>query len=381
MTAQPGSVPAGTPQLKVAGRTIPVILPKLGDPRLRLATTLITVQVLGQTVLDFKLSIAQILVSIGVCALVDMSVSLWRQQMLVWPASAMLTGNSVALLLRVSGTENGDWWSLNGIHYFVIAALVSLATKYFVRPTGRHLFNPSNVGLVAVLLVFWPAGVFPQPLWWDPWGWPLIATIAVIVVGAVWVLRPLRMLPMVAAFMLTFGAVVAAFALAGDSFWALWHPEPVAGWFYWLIVVLSPEVMIFVFFMMSDPQTAPKSRDGRIVFGVATALIAAGLLVVHPTEFGVKLAILSSLTVTCALVPLIESLVARQARRAAEADGEESAPAMSPLRSRLVAAAAAPAVVAAVLIAAAAPINTTRLADNPQLKLMEQGLSGERDPQ
>lgn len=69
---------------------------------------------------------------------------------------------------------------------------------------------------------------------------------------------------------------------------------------------MSPELLVFVFFMMSDPQTAPKSRDGRIVYGAATAVIAAGLTYFQPTEFGMKLAILSSLVVVCALVPLIE---------------------------------------------------------------------------
>lgn len=376
MTAQDGSVPAAGPSLRVAGRSVPVVLPKWGDPRLKLASVLITVQVLGQTVLQFQLSIAQILTSIGVCAAVDLTVTLWREHKLVWPASAMLTGNSVALLLRVSGTDHGDWWSLNGIHFFVLAALISLAVKYFVRPTGRHVFNPSNVGLVAVLLVFWPAGVFPQPLWWAPLGAPLLVTYAVLIGGAVWILRPLRMLPMVGAFMATFAVLVGILALAGNSFWALWHPQPVSGAFYWFNVVLSPEILVFVFFMMSDPRTAPRSRQGRVVFGVLTASVAAGLLAVHPTEFGVKLAVLASLTVTCALVPLIESAVARRAGAASPASREAAVP-----RSRWLVAVATPAVVAAALIALAAPVNTTRLADNPELRLMEQGLSGDADPQ
>ena len=44
-----------------------------------------------------------------------MAITFWRQGMLVWPASALLTGNGVAFILRASGTQHGDWWSLNGI--------------------------------------------------------------------------------------------------------------------------------------------------------------------------------------------------------------------------------------------------------------------------
>ena len=45
--------------------------PSIRDARLHTAAVLITIQVLGQTVLDFELSIAQILVSIGTCALLE----------------------------------------------------------------------------------------------------------------------------------------------------------------------------------------------------------------------------------------------------------------------------------------------------------------------
>ncbi|MDP8932267.1 MAG: RnfABCDGE type electron transport complex subunit D [Actinomycetota bacterium] len=372
---------ATQPRLVLRGREIPVVLPGRRDPRLRLAAVLLTVQVLGQTVLDFKLSIAQILVSIGTCAVVEVTVALWRDQKLVWPASALLTGNSVALLLRATGTQHGDWWSLNGIHYFVIAALLALGSKYLVRPGGRHLFNPSNVGLVWVLLVVGPAGVFPQYLWWGPYtGLPVIVTLAVILAGSVWVLRPLRMMPMAASFLATFGLLVAVFAAAGNSFWAIWHPVPVSGAFYWVNLVLSPEVLIFVFFMMSDPQTAPKSPPARIVFAVATALVAAGLVSFQPTEFGVKLGILSSLTVTCALVPLIEQASRRIRRRDLGVPVREPSE-LRPTLARIRAAAREPSVVAAAIIALAAPIDTAALARNDQLILIEQGLSGDPNPQ
>ena len=122
------------PHLAFRGREIPVVLPSWRDPRLRLSAVIMTLQVLGQTVLDFKLSIAQILVTIGVSAIIEIVVAFRREGMLIWPASAILTGNSVAFILRASGTKHGDWWSLNGIHWFLLAAVLSLLSKYLVRP-------------------------------------------------------------------------------------------------------------------------------------------------------------------------------------------------------------------------------------------------------
>jgi Na+-translocating ferredoxin:NAD+ oxidoreductase RnfD subunit len=203
-----------------------------------------------------------------------------------------------------------------------------------------------------------------------------VLAYAVILVGAVWVLRSVRMVPMALSFLVPFGALVAVFAASGRTFIALWHPGPVTGASYWSDIVVSPELLIFVFFMMSDPQTAPRDDVGRMLYGGATAVVAAGLLYFQPTEFGIKLAILSSLTVTCALVPLVEHL--RQRHRS----GEGAPPAGRRWRARPWAAAALnPAVAAVLIIAVAAPTDTAALARNHQLVDIERGLTATKNPQ
>ena len=44
--------------------------------------------------------IAQILVCLLTCAVLEVSLVLWEHKEFVWPASALLTGNGVALILR-----------------------------------------------------------------------------------------------------------------------------------------------------------------------------------------------------------------------------------------------------------------------------------------
>lgn len=335
-------------------RPIPVVLPNRRDPRLKLSAVIVSLQVLGQVGLNFKVSIAQILVSIGVCAAIDVGATLGRQRILAWPASGLLTGNSIAFILRTSGTAHGDWWSLNGIHFFVLAAVVAMASKHLLRPLGRHVFNPSNVGLVLCLLVIGPTYVFPQYLWWGPMSVPLGLALAVIAIGAAVILTTVRMIGMAAAFLATFLVLVALFALAGRSFVAIWHEGAISGVDYWLYVCTSPELFVFVFFMMSDPQTAARSASGRIAYGIATAAVTGALLVVQTTEFGVKLAILSALTVVCASMPVVRAARARSWR-----------PSMP------TAAAAATAI-----IALTAAVGTVALADNQDLIYIEQGLTG-----
>ncbi|MHB8656492.1 MAG: RnfABCDGE type electron transport complex subunit D [Solirubrobacteraceae bacterium] len=367
---------AAAPNSAIRLGNLPVVLPSWSDPRLKLSLVIISLQVLGQTVLGFKLSIAQILVTVGACAAVDMTLTLRRQRVLVWPASALLTGNSVAFILRASGTRHGDWWTLHGIQYFLLAALLALMSKYLIRPNGRHLFNPSNVGLVWTLLIIGPLHVFPQYLYWGPIGAPVVGALAVIVLGAIWILRSVKMFAMAVSFWATLAGLVAIFALSGRSFVAVWHSGPVGGAPYWVDICLSPELLIFVFFMMSDPRTAARTRVGRIVYGAATAVVAAAVLVWQPTEFGVKLAVLSSLTLVCALVPSIDGFARRRATSpSGEPDGE-------PARARRVTRGwRNPALVAAALIALAAPVDTLALTANKQLGYIERGLTGSRNPQ
>ena len=96
----PGS---GKPTLRIRGTPYPVLLPTLRDPRLHLAAVIVSLQVLGQVAFDFRLSIAQILVSLLTCAVLEVGIAFRRQRVILWPASALLTGNGVAFILRVPG--------------------------------------------------------------------------------------------------------------------------------------------------------------------------------------------------------------------------------------------------------------------------------------
>jgi Na+-translocating ferredoxin:NAD+ oxidoreductase RnfD subunit len=288
----------------------PFVLPHRNDPRLKLAVVIVSLQVLGQTVLGFKVSIAQILVSVLVCAAAEVAIGLWRRRAFIWPASALLTGNSVAFILRTPGTRHGDWWSLNGIEFFIAAALLGLLSKYLITAGGRHLYNPSNLGLVGVFLLAGAAHVYPQYLWWGDLNPPVLAALAVILLGGLWVLWPLRRLPMVAAFLLTFTVLIGWLAASGGCFNAAWSPTAVCGSAYWLNICFSPELLVFVFFMITDPQTAPTSPRGRLLYGAAVAAVAAAMIATQPAEYGVKVALLSGLTVVCSLVPLIDRLAA-----------------------------------------------------------------------
>ncbi len=356
------------------GRAVPVVLPKRSDPRLKLSITIITLTVLGMTILNFQVSLPQILVSVLLCALIDIVMAYRRDRVLIWPASGIQTGVSVGFIFRVGGTVHGDVWSLRGLHLFVLVALLSMVPKYVLRLSGRHVFNPSNIGLAWGLLVIGPSYAFSEHLWWAPLGPAVLLSMAVIFAGGWWVLRQVKMIPMAVTFLSVFGALIGLFTLAGQSYSATWHEGPVSGAFYWSTIALSPELLIFAFFMISDPQTSPRSQLGRKLYAVTVAVVAAALIGIQTTEFGIKVAILSSLVAVCPLVPVFERGAERiEARRT-------NAPVPTwlsqPIGPALKAAVRSRVLVAVVIIAVAAPLNTALLVRDDQILLIEQGLTG-----
>jgi hypothetical protein len=292
--------------LTIRGTAYPVLLPRLSDPRLHLAAVIVSLQVLGQVAFGFELSIAQILISLGTCAVLEVGIAFFRQQVIMWPASAMLTGNGVAFVLRVPGTKHGDWWSVRGWWIFAAAAAVSLLSKHLIKIGGRHIFNPSNIGLVLCFVILGSGRSEPLYFWWGPMSTWLAIALAIIVLGGLAILTRLRLLVIAVGFWLSFAAGVGLLAASGHAMTARWHAGEVTGAYFWWVLVTSPEILVFLFFMITDPKTIPESTRARALYAVSIGLVAALLIAPARTEFWSKVAVLGALAIVCAARPLLE---------------------------------------------------------------------------
>lgn len=289
--------------VRLFGREYLVVLPSIRDPRLHVAVVLLTLQALGQTVLGFRLSVAQILACLAAGALIEFVVVFFKDHAIIWPASGLLTGNSTAFILRVPGTLHGDWWSTHGIEIFVGVVALGMASKYLIRWRRRHIFNPSNVALVLAFVVLGLQHTEPLDLFWIPMGTWMAVTYAILIIGGLLIAWELRLLGLVLGFMVGFAAftAISVAPVPDHCMIASWHVTPLCGWDLWTILVTSPEVLIFAFFMIPDPRTVPEGQVARAVFGVFVALLAVVLLGPTVLEFWTKTAILASLVIACAL--------------------------------------------------------------------------------
>jgi hypothetical protein len=234
--------------LTIRGEAYPLVLPNLRDPRLHVAAVIITIHVLGQIGLGFNVTVPQILAAILTCFVIEVALTFRQSRAFVWPASAMLTGSGVALILRVVGTPADEPWSTYGWQWFAVIAGLSLLTKYAIRYRKNHVFNPSNIGLVVAFLVLGPTRVEPLDFWWAPLNAWMIAAYAVIIIGGVLITRRLSLLGLAGAFWITLALGLGLVAASGHCMTANWAFAPVCGFDFWRVEVSTPEVLIYVIY-------------------------------------------------------------------------------------------------------------------------------------
>jgi Na+-translocating ferredoxin:NAD+ oxidoreductase RnfD subunit len=295
--------------LAMGGTSYPLVLPSVRDPRLHVAAVIITIHVLGQVGLHFRVSVPQILAAILATAVIEVVLTFRQSRSLVWPASAMLTGSGVALILRVVGTPPDDPWNTSAWYVFAGVAAFSLLTKYVIRYRGSHVFNPSNIGLVVAFVVLGSSRVEPLDFWWGPLDVWMLVAYAVIIVGGLLITRRLRLLGLAATFWVALAIGTGILAASGHCMTANWAFAPVCGVDFWRVIVTSPEVLIFLFFMITDPKTVPAGRVGRVAFGLLVALASTLLMAPQTDEFGTKVGLLAGLVVVCAARPVLDRVL------------------------------------------------------------------------
>ncbi len=88
----------------------------------------------------------------------------------------------------------------------------------------------------------------------------MLVAYLVIVVGGISLCGRLDLLGMAVAFYITFAIGVGVLAVLGQSITTQWSLTPIDGVHYWWMLVTSPETLIFLFFMITDPKTTPAGR-------------------------------------------------------------------------------------------------------------------------
>jgi Na+-transporting NADH:ubiquinone oxidoreductase subunit NqrB len=194
---------------------------------------------LGARPLPSLLAVAAALLTQALCA------RLWRL-----PAidlrSPLITGLSLALLLRA----DAPW-----VH--AAAGAIAILGKFVLRVDGKHVWNPAGLAIVVLLFATDRAWISPGQWGTSLWLAALLGLLALLV------LQRARRTDIALFFLASHAALLFARAF--------WLGDP---WAVPLHQLESGSLLIFSFFMISDPKTAPDARLARFLFAFAVALLA-----------------------------------------------------------------------------------------------------------
>ncbi|MBK8337796.1 MAG: RnfABCDGE type electron transport complex subunit D [Sterolibacteriaceae bacterium] len=220
-------------------------LPRI-DPRLYQIAFQATLLCIGVVARDFTLRWEQMALAFAAGLATQI---LWTRLLglpRVGVLSAVITCFGLSLLLRADSL-----W----VH--PLAACLALSAKFVVRINGKHLFNPANLGVIIGI------GLLPGA-WVSPgqWGNDLAYAVWFVALGAIVTQRARRWDISWTFLACWLGLVALRVAWLGQS------------WNIWLHQLGSGALLLFAFFMISDPMTIPNRSTGRAIYALVVAMIA-----------------------------------------------------------------------------------------------------------
>jgi hypothetical protein len=244
------------------------------DPRLYQIGALASLLLYGLIFLDFDVSPARAALLIGAALAAQLLCSRLAGLPSIEIRSALISGLSLCLLLRT-----------NSAVLAAVAAVATISSKFVLRWNGKHVFNPTNFGVVAMMLV-------TDRVWVSPgqWGTAAFFGFAIACAGILVVRRAARS-DVTLAFLGFYALLLLARSLA------LGEPLAIP-----LHRLQSGALLLFAFFMISDPKTTPDSRPARILFAL---LVASGTAFVQFRLFRTN-GLLWSLAFFSFLVPVLD---------------------------------------------------------------------------
>jgi len=216
------------------------------DPRILQILCLGALLATGAALRDFSIRPEQVVLTFAAGIATQKLADRLRRAATPSLRSAVITCFSLSLLLRAD-----NLWA------HPLAAVAAIGAKFVVRTRDKHVFNPGNLGVIFALL-FLP-GTWVSP---GQWGDDLALAAWFVALGLMVVHRAGRR---------DVSLAFLGFHLGALALRVSWLGQP---WAVWLHQLGSGALLLFAFFMISDPMTIPNHPRGRVAHAALVAAIA-----------------------------------------------------------------------------------------------------------
>jgi enediyne biosynthesis protein E5 len=184
---------------------------------------------------------------IGVSVSLQLSIEYFTNKHYDSYKSALISSMGLCLLLKT-----------NNLYVAAGAAAISIASKYILRYKGKHIFNPSALGIAIMVWLGGNAWISP-----GQWGSNAVLFFGVLSLGFI-VVTKVQKLDVTLAFLGTFAALLFARQIVYQG----WPMD------YFVQSISTGSLLLFSFFMITDPKTTPNHRVARVVWAMAVAGVA-----------------------------------------------------------------------------------------------------------
>ena len=191
--------------------------------------------------------------------------------------SALITAFGLCLLLKT------NLW-----YICLLAAFISIAGKYIFHYRKKHLFNPSALGIAITILLTGKAWISP-----GQWGNDVVIIFGVCCLGFI-VVTKVQKLDVSIAFLATYVLLL----FTRQILYLGWPLD------FFIHSISTGSLLLFTFFMISDPKTAPDHKTARIIWAMLI-----GVLSFYLTAFKfINAAPVWVLVLSAPLVPLLDTI-------------------------------------------------------------------------
>lgn len=171
----------------------------------------------------------------------------WKNQPYSSLKSALITALSLSILFKA-----------NSLLIVALAATLAIGSKFLFRHGKKHFFNPANFGIIATILL-------TNNAWISPGQWGNSATILFLVGSlGLWVLYRVGRFDLCFAFLGTFGTL----QFYRQILYLGWTTD------VWVQQMTSGSLLLFSFFMITDPVSTPNNQYARIIWAMLLAVVA-----------------------------------------------------------------------------------------------------------
>ena len=169
-----------------------------------------------------------------------------------------------------------------------MAAFISIAGKYIFRYRKKHVFNPSALGIAVTILLTGNAWISP-----GQWGNDIVIMFGVCCLGFI-VVTKVQKLDVSIAFLGTYILLL----FARQVLYLGWPLDS------FIQSITTGSLLLFGFFMISDPKTTPDHMTARIIWAMLIAVLSFYL-----TAFKfINAAPVWVLILSAPLVPLLDTI-------------------------------------------------------------------------